>query len=192
MRALQNMERELCRKRFNAIIDRDADSFDASVFISHFGFFSQDFVNNVVEEIETRLLETGEKKSTVKRIFSILVEGLQNIRLHSECDSEGEHTSFFIITQSVQNYSIYLGNIVFNNNIEKIKTRINQVNALNEEEVKQLYLNVLTNGIISSKGGAGLGFITMAMKSKNKIEGFFETIDETISHYDLKLTVDRE
>lgn len=192
MSALQNMVREVCKKRFDAIIDGDSDTLSASVFISHFGYFSQDFVNNVVEEIEQRLLESGEKKSVVKRIFSILVEGLQNIRLHGESDDEGEQTSFFIITQSEQSYRIYLGNLVYNKNIEKINTRIDQVNALNEEEVKQLYLSVLTNGIISSKGGAGLGYITMSMKSKNKIEGFFEKIDENLSHYDLKVTVDRE
>lgn len=192
MSALQYTVREICRKRFDDIIDADADSSDVSVFISHFGYFSQDFVNNLVEEIEARLLESGEKKSVVKRIFSILVEGLQNIRLHGERDSDGEQTSFFIITQSEQKYCIYLGNLVFNINIDKIKERIEQVNALNEEEVKQLYLSVLTNGIISSRGGAGLGYITMAIKSKNKIEGFFKSIDEIISHYDLKVTFDRE
>ena len=192
MSALQYTVMEICRKRFDDIIDADADSSDVSVFISHFGYFSQDFVNNLVEEIEARLLESGEKKSVVKRIFSILVECLQNIRLHGERDSDGEQTSFFIITQSEQKYCIYLGNLVFNINIDKIKERIEQVNALNEEEVKQLYLSVLTNGIISSRGGAGLGYITMAIKSKNKIEGFFKSIDEIISHYDLKVTFDRE
>jgi hypothetical protein len=192
MSTLQNFVREVCRKRFDEIIDGDTDAYNAAVFISHFGFFSQDFVNNVVEEIEQRLLESGEKKGVVKRIFSILVEGLQNVRLHGESDANGEQTSFFIITQSSDKYRIYLGNLVFNKNINRINERIDQVNALNEEEIKQLYLSVLTNGIISSKGGAGLGYITMAMKSKNKIYGHFVTIDELISHYDLKVTVDRE
>jgi hypothetical protein len=184
--------KDICRKRFDAIIADDSAQFNASVFISHFGYFSQDFVNSLVEEIETRLLESGEKKSVVKRVFSILVEGLQNIRLHGESDEEGEQTSFFLITQSEKHYRIYLANLVYNKNIDKIKARIDQVNGLNEEEVKQLYLSVLTNGIISSKGGAGLGYITMAMKSKNKITGHFETIDQHLSHYDLRVIVDRE
>ncbi len=184
--------KDICRKRFDDIIDEDYAQFGASVFISHFGYFSQDFVNSVVEEIETRLLESGEKKSVVKRIFSILVEGLQNIRLHGESDEMGEQTSFFIITQSDKHFRIYLSNLVYNKNIDKIKARIDQVNSLNDDEVKQLYLSVLTNGIISSKGGAGLGYITMSMKSKNKITGYFNRIDDNLSNYDLRVIVDRE
>jgi hypothetical protein len=187
-----NSIKDICKKRFDAIIEDDYAQFGASVFISHFGYFSQDFVNSIVEEIETRLLESGEKKSVVKRIFSILVEGLQNIRLHGESDEDGEQTSFFVITQSDKHFRIYLANLVYNKNMAKINARIDQVNSLQEDEVKQLYLSVLTNGIISSKGGAGLGYITMSMKSKNKITGYFERIDDSLSHYDLRVIVDRE
>ena len=50
---------------------------------------------------------------------------------------------------------------------------------------------VLTNGIISNKGGAGLGFITMAMKSKNKLKYLFEEINDKLSCFTVEVKVDR-
>lgn len=52
-------------------------------------------------------------------------------------------------------------------------------------------MEVLTNGIISSKGGAGLGFITMAMKSKNKLGYSIDEIDDNLSCFCLEVKLDR-
>ncbi len=145
-------------------------------FVSNFGEFTQDYVNQISSEIEERMFEDGEKKVIIKRIFSIIVEGLQNIRLHGEKDKEGNQVSFFIILKNDSNYFIYLSNLVLNKNIEGIKKRIEQVNGMNKDKIKELYLSVLTNGVISNKGGAGLGFITMSMKSLNQLEyNFYRT-----------------
>jgi hypothetical protein len=52
-------------------------------------------------------------------------------------------------------------------------------------------MEVLTNGVISSKGGAGLGFITMAMKSKNKLNYRVEKINEALSFFSVEVKIDR-
>jgi hypothetical protein len=177
---------KICKNRYNYLLNNKE-----SEFISHFGELSQDMVNQASTEIEERLFSANVKKTIVKKVFSIMVEGLQNIRLHGERDTEGNQVSFFMIKESEEHYKIYLGNLVFNSNIEKIQARIDQVNGLGKAEVKALYLDVLTNGIISNKGGAGLGFITMSMKSVNKIVGHFEKIDDEISNYDLEILIDK-
>ena len=59
--------------------------------------------------------------------------------------------------------------------IEKVKSKIEKINAFDVAELKQFYMETLTDGKISSKGGAGLGFITIAMKSKNKLDYSFVT-----------------
>jgi hypothetical protein len=186
IRATANIVSEICKNRYSHLLN-DGDN----EFISHFGELSQDMVNQASSEIEERLFSSEIKKPIVKKVFSIMVEGLQNIRLHGEKDANGNQPSFFIIKESEDNFKIFLGNLVFNANIDKIKARINQVNSLDKTEIKALYLDVLTNGIISNKGGAGLGFITMSMKSMNPIVGHFEKIDGEISNYDLEITIDK-
>ena len=62
------------------------------------------------------MLEGGDRKVVVKRMFSIIVEGLQNIRLHGEKDNEGDQTSFFLLLKNDEHYFIYLGNLVLKMN----------------------------------------------------------------------------
>ena len=192
MKASANSVKELCQVRYDDIMEYHRVHDGANVFVSQFGEFTQDFVNQVSSEIEERMLEDGDSKVVVKRMFRIIVEGLQNVRLHGGKDGDGHKPSFFLVLRNDENYFIYLGNLVLNKNIEKIKERIDQVNAMDKDQVKELYLSVLTDGVISSKGGAGLGFITMSMKSLNQLSGNFVDIDERISHYDLKIMLNRQ
>ena len=125
-------------------------------------------------------------------MFSILVEGLQNIRLHGEKGKDGHQTSFYAIDQSNDTYKIALGNLIYSKHNKNIETRITEVNKMTREEVKVLYMEVLTNGIISNKGGAGLGFITMAMKSSNNLDYYFDEINDELSCFTLIITLDRK
>ena len=54
------------------------------ILLSHCGFFSQDLINSLVSGNEELMNSVGDKKILIKRVFSILIEGLQNIRLHGE------------------------------------------------------------------------------------------------------------
>ena len=49
-----------------------------------------------------------------------------------------------------------------------MRDRIEQLNYLSQDELKDLYKIVLNNDEFSAKGGGGLGFIEMARKSGNK------------------------
>ena len=69
------------------------------------------------------------------------------------------------------------------------------VNRLNKEDstgIKKIYLDTLTNGEISKKGGAGLGIITMAMKSKNKVLLNSLKIDNKFSLLTIEINLDKK
>ena len=83
----------------------------------------------------------------------------------------------------------YFSNLVYNNSIEKISKNIDHLNTLERPELKALYLETLTNGQISKKGGAGLGIIIMAMKSKNKIGYKTFSIENNLSILSIKVKV---
>ena len=178
MKASTNTIIEVCSSRYQKICEEYNNSNTDKIINSHFGEFSQDLVNTISNDIEMFMLDSGDKKGTVKKMFSILVEGLQNIRLHGEKGTDGQQTSFFVIDQATDTYKIALGNLIYSKHNKNIETRIREVNKMTREEVKVLYMEVLTNGIISNKGGAGLGFITMAMKSINNLDYFFDKINE--------------
>lgn len=159
--------------------------------VSHFGEFSQDLVNSLTTTIEDMMLESGDKKGVVKRMFSILVEGLQNIRIHGERDEDGNQVSFLIVLQNDDNYKVTFGNLIKAKNIDMIINRIEDLNKLDEDEVKEMYMSVLSNGIMSNKGGAGLGFITMALKSKNKLGYISEEVSDDLVFFSVQIDLER-
>jgi len=192
MKASTNTIIEACNSRYQKICAEYNSSYKDKIINRHFGEFSQDLVNTISNDIEMFMLDTGDKKGTVKRMFSILVEGLQNIRLHGEKGKDGHQTSFYAIGQGTDTYKIALGNLIHSKHNNNIEARITEINKMTREEVKGLYMEVLTNGIISNKGGAGLGFITMAMKSSNNLDYFFDEINDELSCFTLIITLDRK
>ena len=137
--------------------------------VNHFGEFSQDLVNSIASSVEEQMIHAGDQKKVVKRVFSILIEGLQNIRLHGERGEDGKQQSYLILVKNPTYYKLGFGNLIQQEDIEQIERYLAKINAMNSEELKELYTSILTNGYISKKGGAGLGFLTMRMKSENQL-----------------------
>ena len=160
------------------------------------GPWSHEDVEGFAYELETVLPERGVKKGVIKRIFSLIIEALQNIRLHGASDSDGEQASFYFIAKNEEIFRIITANIIPNDVIEKVQTRIDRINSLDRAGLKEFYMDTLTDGQRSSKGGAGLGFITVAMKSKSKLDYSFERISDEHSKFemfcDLKLKKEEE
>ncbi|TNE54438.1 MAG: hypothetical protein EP338_07565 [Bacteroidetes bacterium] len=141
----------------------------ASVLLSHFGYFSQDLVNGFTEGVEEMLIAAGEKKALIKRVFSIMIEGLQNIRFHGDADEFGKYYGIFFITRSESQINICFGSLVETGTAQELLKRLDRLNEMEDAEVKDHYLDILSNGKLGVKGNAGLGFITMRMKSKSPL-----------------------
>ncbi|MFB6257577.1 MAG: SiaB family protein kinase [Flavobacteriales bacterium] len=191
MGAVSNKAFEVCNSRFKEMYDAYTEA-GASILISHFGEFSQDTVDDLSARAEELMLEKGDKKGTVKKVFSILIEALQNIRLHGEKDENGQQTAFLILAQDEETHSIAVGNLVRNSDLDTITENLDRINGLGRDELKDLYMEVLTNGMISSRGGAGLGFITIAMKSRSHLEHHVTSCGDQLSCFSVQTVVKRK
>lgn len=152
------------------------------VFVAHLGGINQDLINRLSEQVEEMLFSAGAKKNIIKRIFSIVVEGLQNILLHGD-KVEDEQLCLLIVGASPTAFKVSMGNITGKENTEKLTGYIERLNSLDEAGVKEVYMETLNNGLISDKGGAGLGFITMRMKSKNALGYDFKSWNDSQSFF---------
>ena len=131
----------------------------------------------------------GVSKSATKKIFNIVIETLQNICLHGEKDNNGYQMTYFVIGNHANEFTIYSGNIVTNKSVETLNKRINAIKSLNETDLKKMYMDVLSNGELSAKGGAGLGFLTIALKSGNNLDFDFEMLNKDYSLFSLQSKV---
>lgn len=158
---------------------------DKKVLISHVGELDQDKVNSISTVVEAQMENLAVSKSAVKKIFNIVIETLQNICLHGEKDNNGYQMTFFVIGKVGNEYNIHSGNIVTSAQAERLNRRLNAIKSLNDSDLKKQYMDVLSNGELSSKGGAGLGFLTIALKSGNRMDFEFEALNKDYSLFSL-------
>jgi hypothetical protein len=176
---------------YKSVLQKYAAQENRTILISHRGVFSQDLVNSLLDASESILISSNEKKPLIRRVFSILLEGLQNIRIHGGLDEKNQKIGLVILAKNENYYRIAFGNIVQKNRAEKMPEKLDELNHLNEDELKSIYLKVLKNGIMSNKVGAGLGFITMRMKSNFPLNYSFFPISEEKSVFVVEISVNR-
>lgn len=187
---MQNKEiQEHFKAHYNFVLEK-YKSLQIEEVLTHYGELSDEKVNDIGIELEVRMLASGVKKGIVKRMFSVIVEALQNIRLHGERDTDNKQCTYTIIGKNQLAYYFACGNLILNDNILKVENKIIHLNELTKEQVKEHYMQVLTDGMISQKGGAGLGFITITMKSRNKLNYEFIPANEKLSVFAFESHVD--
>ncbi len=161
--------------------------------LSFKGDMSTDLLTSILQIIEKKLDRFGESGKVKKRMFNILVECLQNLHHHIEQPPEGSHVDtpsiIVMVAKNVTGYSIITGNFVLSNNADMLKDRLEEINGMNTDEVRNLYKSVLANGKMSEKGGGGLGMIDIARKSGEKLEFGFIPFANGSSFFSLNVKV---
>jgi hypothetical protein len=132
-------------------------------------------------------------KMVVKKVFFISIESLQNMFIHGFKDDNGAKHNFFILYSTEKEVKIITANLIANTGIDKLTKHIARINSFSEpSELKTYYLEHLENNELSAKGGAGLGFITIGMKSGNKLRTQFEKINDSRSMFLMEVTINLE
>lgn len=139
---------------------------------------------------EQNLQEENEDRAVVRKVYHVLVECLQNIYKHTDKeakDSPGKRSKgVLLLGHDEDGFIVATGNMVDMEQQEYLTRILNNVNSMTTEELNETYKKQMRDGLLSEKGGAGLGFIDISRKTKSKLEYHFETIDEKNSFFILK------
>lgn len=163
------------------------------IILSYSGEVSQPLTKTLLAFTERKFAEDNLEDLVKRKIFNIMVEMLQNISKNS-LDNTAAITPtspLFIIGENDKHFMLLSSNQVNEDNIDNIKSRIDQVNSLDADGLKKLYKQVRLEGKFSDVGGAGIGFIDMARKSENKMEYDFHKIRDTGTLYTLLIKVNK-
>jgi hypothetical protein len=137
--------------------------------------------------------EAPQKKA--KNVFSIFIELTQNIRDYSfeRTIFEGKEVgSGLILLQEFQTqFEITSCNVVESERGEELIKYCKYLNTMNSEQLKQFYKEkIKSEGKTDSNGGVGL--ISIARKSSREFVYGMEQIDDNLSFFHLKISVDKE
>ncbi len=164
-----------------------------TILVKHIGELNQENISKLEGEVENKVIENAIPKGPLKKIFFISVETLQNMLIHGHKNESGEQKNFFILSKNHTKVEIISANLIANTAVPDIEGQIKKINSFEDPvALKQFYMEHLEKNELSDKGGAGLGFITIAMKSGNKLNATFHKIDENFSLFLLTATVNIE
>jgi len=148
------------------------------------GEFSQSISHHILSLAEKNIDKFGMPSKLKKRVFHIMVESIQNITRHQDApEDKPEATAIFGIQKKGPWYYVTTGNVLEQNKVADLRGKLEKVNSLDQEELTAFYREILSDGKISTKGGAGLGLIEMARKSGNKLHYDFRNITEELAFF---------
>ena len=172
-----------------------ADICGNDVFYTYDGNIASGQINSILEEVEGKLVEASINVKVRKKILNIMVESLQNLFHHSDdvpddlVETFGKRYGMVIIKRKNDDFLLTVGNFVSSDKVKLLTEKIEKINSLSENELKEMYKYILNYQKLSSKGGGGLGLIDMARKSDKMLEYKFYPYNENYCFYRLDIFV---
>lgn len=163
-----------------------------NILLSFTGVVTSEFLASVLQIIESKLnfMEVDSKKK--KKVFNVLIECSQNLYHHIEEKNDYPlkvNEAFLVIMKDNSNFIIKTGNYIDIESSEILFLKLEKINNLDKVGLKQLYLESLSDGNLSEKGTAGLGFIEIARKSENKLKYEFIPVDDKYKFFKLEIKI---
>ncbi|GAB4340024.1 MAG: SiaB family protein kinase [Flammeovirgaceae bacterium] len=158
------------------------------------GEFTQEITKSVLSMAERNMDSYNEESGIKRKVFNVMVECLQNICKHAENFEErgnAKNNAIFMIGKLETEYFITSGNAILTKNVAEMASKLERINSLDKQGLKDLYKEIIKNGSLSDKGGAGLGFVDMARKSGQKLRFDFEPINDELTFFSLKTSIPR-
>lgn len=183
-----NKDAEFFEQHFSRYVE-DVNG-QGQLILAYDGVLNSETITKLEAEIESNILGKNLPKSVVKKVFFICIESLQNMYIHGHRDDSGAKHNFFILFMTDKAVKMITANLIANSGLERLRTHIEKINSFTDPaDLKAYYLEHLENNELSDKGGAGLGFITIGMKSGNKLNVSFEQINDDRSMFLLEAAI---
>ena len=167
------------------------------VILSFKGVVTAELLTSVLHIMESRMETMQEPPKMRKKVFNVLVECLQNLYHHvdehkdliDENDLE-KRSALVMISKHEGGFMIRTGNYIDNSKAVELKVKLETINSMDKEELRQYYQDSLESSMISTKGTAGLGMIDIARKSGNKLDFEFLNVSKDNSFFCLNVKID--
>jgi hypothetical protein len=156
------------------------------------GHFSPDVGKEVLSFTETRLSEEDIDSGIRRKVFSILVESLENVAKYSPGKEVEEKIGMPIAMLRLEGrlYYITTGNLIANEKVQALREKIETINNCDKAGLKDLFREALIKQNLESESTGNMGLIEMARKSGNRLDFKFERINNNYSYFTLTIKVE--
>lgn len=140
-------------------------------------------------------LDDVEDDRVMRRVYHVMIESLQNINRHAESYVYRGHPypgmGLVLVAKNKERFQVTTGNIIETGHMEDISMFLGKLNTMDSDSLDELYKKQMREGILSPKGGAGLGFIDIKRKTGNPLDFSFVKIDDETTFFIFTSTITR-
>ena len=155
------------------------------------GEFSHQIMKMFTSMAEKDMDKANEEKAVKRKVFHVMVECLQNMTKHSDDYDEEDKigNGLFIVGKKEGIWNVITANRINKTKIGDLRLMIDTINSMTKEELTKLYKKQIKEGVLSDKGGAGLGLIDIARKTGQQLDYQFLPLDNDDYFFLLKVKV---
>lgn len=171
---------------------------DQGIIFVYSGYVTEPVLKGIGETLKQKLVLEDADTTTMRNVFAIFVEQMQNIIRYSaekeplrDGDDPDLALRYGVLAIGIEDGKFFVtcGNKVHSEDVGSLTTRLAQLQTLGKEDLRSLYKQKLRGPTEPTSKGAGLGFIEIARRSSKIIDFDFTGIDDVHSFFCLKAYV---
>lgn len=149
-------------------------------------YYHGDFNDAITDKVITLMSYESKKKIRSNLAFTI-AESFQNIVRHKNTYLGSGNENVFGIRGRRDYIHVFSSNLVVDEVKKILNDRITYINSLDKIGLKKEFMNILEQGELNEKGGAGMGLIEMARRSGNPLQREFVERVQGIHSFNLQV-----
>ncbi len=165
--------------------------FNHRIITSYIGPFDRNVLISLGLNIRENLKNNT---SQAKKFFKIFIELAHNISLYSIEKDKGNGCGTIIINEFSEYFTLTGGNIITREQKERLQERINFINSLNRDELRQFKRKLLSQTTVDSNSG-NIGLVQIALISRHPLQVKFVPINSnqtTNYFYIISVRIDKK
>lgn len=163
-----------------------------NIIFSYNGSLNGELIASLLQLSDSKLKELDIPLKRKKNVINILIECLQNILYHTDGLEGDEKDCLLLIGVEDDDIVLIAGNQALASKTLKLKEKLKKIKSLSAPELHEYYLETLDSGLLSDKGGAGLGMIRMFREAEGNVDYTFKEIENGKEFFSLEIRVPRD
>jgi hypothetical protein len=169
------------------------------IIFAYSGYMTETVLAGVGEAVKRKLSIEDADTKTIRSVFAVFVEQMQNIiRYSAERVEQGsleggplKEMRYGILTIGEEggDYVIYAGNLIDRSDVPELRERLTRVQSMGRDELRALHKEQLRSEPHAGSKGAGVGLTEIARRASKPIEFDFADVDDKHAFFTLKASV---
>lgn len=166
---------------------------DSVKLLDYTGPVDQKTIDQLLKKLKKDDSYLSLNKTTAKRVYSILVECLENIAKHAEkrLPESKNNPPYILVIKTMGKVAIKTGNLVTDEKALQLSSRLDRINQVDDFELNRLYDDKINTTSEKNGNGAGLGFMLMKFKSGNPIIYSLYRTESNLLFFEIRIKINK-